>query len=236
MDQLRQDAARWGLALTERQLAQFAAYEALLLDWNRRMNLTAIREPAGIRRRHFLDALSCVTVTGSLATRRLIDVGTGAGFPGLPLKILTPSLQLTLVDSVQKKTRFLTAVVAELGLRDVTILAERAETLGQDAGHRAQYDWAVARAVAPLAVLAEYLLPLCRVGGAMLAQKGAAAANEVAEAAAAVALLGGGEATVTPIQLPLQTQRHYLVVVPKNSATPPRYPRRAGMPARRPLS
>jgi 16S rRNA (guanine(527)-N(7))-methyltransferase RsmG len=124
--------------------------------------------------RHFLDALSCAAATGPLDGQSLIDIGSGAGFPGLPLKILYPDLRLTLVDSVAKKARFLELVAAELGLREVTVIAERAEVLGQDPTHREQYDWATARAVAELRVLAELLLPLCRVGGRVLAQKGGA--------------------------------------------------------------
>ena len=236
MEQLRQDAAEWGIVLSDAQLAQFTLYEALLLEWNQRLNLTAIREPAGIRRRHFLDALSCAPITGSLDGARLIDVGTGAGFPGLPLKILFPTLALTLVDSVRKKTTFLAAVVAAMELTGVTILAERAENLGRDPAHREQYDWAVARGVAPLAVLAEYLLPLCRVGGRMLAQKGASALREVDEAGAALTILGGGTAATHAVQLPEQETPHYLVVIPKAAATPARYPRRAGFPSRRPLT
>ena len=167
------ETAVFGITLSPEQVSQFATYQSLLLDWNQRMNLTAIREPRQIQQRHFLDALTCSLATGVLNGRSLIDVGTGAGFPGLPLKILFPDLRLTLVESVVKKTRFLEAVVAELGLNDVTIVSERAEQLGQDAVHRGQYDWAVARAVAELRVLVEYLLPFCRLGGFVLAQKGA---------------------------------------------------------------
>src|SRR5690606_10249262 len=144
---------------------QFATYARLLQSWNEKLNLTAIADEEGIRVRHFLDSLSCATVTGPLDGQSLVDVGTGAGFPGLPLKILYPRLALTLVESVTKKTRFLQEVVAELGLEDVQIVDERAETVGQNRQHREQYDWAVARAVAALPVLAEYLLPLCRMGG-----------------------------------------------------------------------
>ncbi|MFZ1398536.1 MAG: 16S rRNA (guanine(527)-N(7))-methyltransferase RsmG, partial [Candidatus Promineifilaceae bacterium] len=158
-------AASLGVPLTPEQVAQFAIYQQLLLDWNARMNLTAVREPAEIRLRHFLDSLSCARVTGDLNGRSLIDVGTGAGFPGLPLKILFPHMRLTLVESVAKKGQFLQAVVDALALEQVTIVAERAELLGQMPQHRQQYDWATARAVAELRTLVEFLLPLCRVGG-----------------------------------------------------------------------
>lgn len=228
-------AVAWGLSLTPAQLDQFDRYLALLLDWNERLNLTAVRDPLGIQQRHFLDSLSCALVTGNLRGRRLIDVGTGAGFPGLPLKILYPRLRLTLVESVAKKTDFLLAAAAELGLDDVVVLAERAETLGQSTAHREQYDWAVARGVAEMRVLAEYLLPLCRVGGHMLAQKGAGAEAETAVAATAIRTLGGGAPEFRTVQLPGRETPHFLVIVPKLAATPVAYPRRVGVPGKRPL-
>ena len=235
----REEFAAWaaalGAPLLPEQLAQFAAYEALLLAWNERIALTAIREPRQIRIRHFLDALSCAAATGPLDGQRLIDVGSGAGLPGLPLKILYPGLRLTLVDSVAKKARFLELVAAELGLGGVVVIADRAETLGQDAAHREGYDWAVARAVAELPVLAELLLPLCRVGGRVLAQKGESAADELAAASPAIAALGGGAAQLIPVRLPETEATHYLVTIDKAAPTDPRYPRRVGVPAKRPL-
>jgi 16S rRNA (guanine527-N7)-methyltransferase len=228
-------AAALGMPLSPAQVAQFAAYETLLLEWNERISLTAIREPRQIRIRHFLDALSCAAATGPLDGRTLIDVGSGAGFPGLPLKILYPDLRLTLVDSVAKKARFLELVAAELGLREVTVIADRAETLGQDAAHREAYDWAAARAVAELRVLVELLLPLCRVGGAALAQKGESAAEELTAAGPAISALGGGASRLLPIQLPETPTAHYLTVIDKTAPTPARYPRRAGLPSKRPL-
>jgi 16S rRNA (guanine527-N7)-methyltransferase len=235
MEQFVRDTAVFGITLSPTQIDQFARYQSLLLGWNQRINLTAIREPDEIQRRHFLDALSCAKVTGDLNGRSLIDVGTGAGFPGLPLKILFPALRLTLVESVTKKARFLEAVVAALELSDVTIIAERVEVLGQDTAHRGQYDWAAARAVAELRVLLEYLLPLCRLGGHVLAQKGESAAEEAANAKRALAALGGSLQPLVPIQLPRREAVHYLVVVEKTAVTPAQYPRRTGIPAKRPL-
>jgi len=243
MNELAEWAHALGLSLTPSQLGQFAAYESLVLEWNERIALTAIREPRDIRLRHFLDSLSCATVTGPLDDRSLIDIGSGAGFPGLPLKILFPGLRLTLADSVAKKARFLELVVGELGLQDVTVVAERAELLGRDPAFRERYDWAAARAVADLRVLAEYLLPLCRVGGAMLAQKGEEEVTRIrdeagrtrAEIERAFEALGGGEAQISPINLPCYERTHYLVVVPKVRATDDRYPRRPGIPIKRPL-
>lgn len=228
-------AEQIGVSLSQRQLLQFAQYQALLLDWNERMNLTAVREPAEMRIRHFLDSLSCARVMGELNGLSLIDVGTGAGFPGLPLKILFPQLKLTLVESVAKKGQFLQAVVAELALDDVTVLAERAEQLGQLPQHRQQYDWVVARAVAELRVLVEYLLPLCRIGGRMLAQKGEGVKEEIANAAEAIKLLGGSTPEIGQVTLPHREQLHYFVIINKLTETPAKYPRRVGVPSKRPL-
>lgn len=230
---LAEQAAVYGFPLSETQLAQFALYQKLLIAWNERINLTAVRQPHDIQERHFLDAITCAMVTGDLNGCALIDVGTGAGFPGLPLKILFPQLQLVLADSVVKKTTFLQAVASELGLAGVQIVAERGEVLGQAAEHRERYDWVTARGVAELRVLVELLLPLARVGGHALAQKGVGVKEEVAAAAKAVQMLGGESAQIYPVQL--SDREHYLVKIAKRQLTPEAYPRRVGVPAKRPL-
>ncbi len=241
MEQLARETAVFGIHLSQYQLEQFSLYQNLLLDWNQRLNLTAIREPEQIQRRHFLDALTCSTAIAAhspmdeSAAVSMIDVGTGAGFPGLPLKILYPHMRLTLVESIAKKAHFLETAVTELGLSNVTVIAERAEVLGRDDRYREQFDWVMARAVAQMRVLAEYLLPLCRVGGHVLAQKGQNAAAEVEAAANAVRTLGGELAQLHPIKLPQRDEIHYLVVIKKTAVTPAKYPRRTGMPAKRPL-
>lgn len=224
-----------GVNLTPRQMAAFERYEQELLEWNERFNLTAIRDVEGIRTKHFLDSLSCLLVMKDPAPTRLMDVGTGAGFPGIPLKILLPNLKLTLVESVGKKAEFCRHMVEVLKLETVEVLQTRVEELGLNRSHRERYDWVVARAVAGMPVLAEYLLPLVRVGGAMLAQKGESGPAEVQTAERAFQLLGGRVRKLLKINLPGIVEDRYLVVVDKTAATPPGYPRRVGLPLKKPL-
>lgn len=235
MEQLVTEAATFGLELSARQIAQFEQYREMLQSWNRRINLTSVDDPEGIRRRHFLDSLTCATITGDLSHKHLIDIGAGAGFPGIPLKILYPRLALTLVESVTKKVNFLRAVLEALSMTDADVLDARAEEVGQMEAHRQQYDWAVARAVAPLNVLVEYLLPLCRPGGHALAMKSDSAQEEAKDAAEAIARLGGAEPQFHPVRLQGRSEASYLVTIEKIAPTPAEYPRRPGRPAKRPL-
>jgi len=228
-------AETFGIRLTQEQADQFVQYESLLLEWNQKINLTAVREPSQIQQRHFLDSLTCVKVMGNLNGRSVIDVGTGAGFPGLPLKIMFPQMQLTLVESVRKKTRFLEAIIDALQMSNVSVVVDRAEMVGKLPAYREQFDWAVARALAEMRVLVEYLLPLCKVGGKMLAQKGPNAPVELEQAQSAIQLLGGGTATMQPVELLAYEDPRYLVVIPKVGQTPEKYPRRVGIPTKRPL-
>ncbi len=224
------------LELTQRQLAAFQVYADELIRWNQEFNLTAITDREGIQIKHFLDALSILKVLppGS-GPASVIDVGTGAGFPGLPLKIARPELAVTLAEATGKKAAFCEAVVEKLGLEGVTVLKSRAEELGQDPAHREQYDWALARAVAEMPVLAEYLLPLARVGGHALAQKGENAPAETQAAAGAIGKLGGDLEQLAPVAVPGLAEQRYLVVLRKIAPTPAAYPRRAGMPSKKPL-
>jgi 16S rRNA (guanine527-N7)-methyltransferase len=205
------------------------------MEWNQKFNLTAIRDTESIRTKHFLDSFSCVLAWKANPPGRLIDVGTGAGFPGIPLKILYPSMKLTLVESVGKKAMFCQHIVSVLGLGDVEVVHKRAEDLGQNPKHRECYDWAVARAVANMNVLSEYLIPLIRIGGHMLAQKGESGPAEAQSAEKAMKLLGGKLAQLIPVNLPGVADDRYLVVVEKVAATPPKYPRKPGVPAKQPL-
>ena len=224
-----------GIRLSAAQLSTFEQYEHILLEWNMRFNLTAIRDPEEVRVKHFLDSLTCLIAMRDTPSERVIDVGTGAGFPGIPLKILYPSMRLTLVESVGKKAGFCRHLVETLKLEAVEVVVARAEEVGQMPAHRECYDWAVARAVAGLPVLAEYLLPLVRVGGAMLAQKGESGPAETNQAEKALKMLGGLVRQLIPVTLPGVAESRYLVVADKVAATPPQYPRRPGVPARKPL-
>lgn len=234
-DRLRGGASAFGLQLDERQIDQLRDYLRLLLDWNRRFNLTAIAEPAEVIDKHFLDSLSCVVALDLNGVRRMVDVGTGAGFPGLVLKIAFPHLDLLLLDSVEKRLRFLQRVTESLGLSGVETVHARAEDAGRDPRWRGRFDLATARAVARLNTLAEYCLPLVRVGGWFLAQKGPDIEAELAEARPALEKLGGGEATVQTLTLPGTDIGRSLVLVAKDQTTPRDYPRLAGTPKKHPL-
>jgi 16S rRNA (guanine527-N7)-methyltransferase len=228
--------ALFGVELNATALDQLAVYERELLAWNaERANLTAITDPDAVETRHFLDSISLLGCVEFARNARVVDVGTGAGFPGLALKIIRPDLHVTLIDSVGKKTAFLMHMVKMLRLDNVRVLTVRAEDAGQDAAHREAYDLAVARAVAYLPTLVEYLLPLCRVGGCCVAMKGESAAQEVEEAAFALETLGGRVAGMHRVVLPETDENHQLVVIEKVRPTPPSYPRPAGRPTKRPL-
>jgi 16S rRNA (guanine527-N7)-methyltransferase len=189
----------------------------------------------GIRTKHFLDSLSCVLAWKANPPNRLVDIGTGAGFPGIPLKIIYPAMHLTLVESVGKKVKFCQHMVNKLGLENTQVIQARAEELGQQPEHREKFDWAVARAVANLRVLSEYLLPLVRVGGAMLVQKGESGPAEVHAAENAIKVLGGHVRQLLPLTLPGVVEERYLILVDKIAATPPGYPRKPGIPTKKPL-
>jgi len=236
MERLKKSATElFGLNLSSRQMGQLGQYERELLEWNEKFNLTAIRDLEGIRLKHFLDSFSCTLAWKGGAPTRLIDIGTGAGFPGLVLKILYPGMRVTLVDSVGKKMEFCRHITEVLGLEQVELVTGCAEELGQNPVYRERFDWAVARAVAGLPVLAEYLLPLVRVGGGMLAQKGESGPAEAQTSEKALRILGGHLRKLEKVTLPGVVDERYLVIIDKKSATPPQYPRRVGIPAKKPL-
>jgi 16S rRNA (guanine527-N7)-methyltransferase len=234
MELLARHASTFGVTLTTQQRAAFQIYGDELVAWNEHTNLTAIADPDGVQVKHFLDSLSCLLAFPPDASPRAIDVGTGAGFPGLPIRIMRPDVRLTLLESVGKKVSFLHHIVGALEIGNVAIIHGRAEDAGQSPDHREVYDVVLARAVAELRVLAELTLPLCRVGGIVIAQKRDGDDDEIANAAQALATLGGAIHNHIPISLP-GVEARQLIVLTKLNPTPARYPRRAGMPEKRPL-
>jgi 16S rRNA (guanine527-N7)-methyltransferase len=244
---LAEGARRLGFSLTPRQLEQFQLYYETLVDWNSRINLTAITDYEGVQVKHFLDSLTVgAGLLEELAPNgqrpdappdgfRLIDIGTGAGFPGLPLKIVWPYIEVVLTDSIGKKTVFLKALVDALGLTKVEVITARAEELGQNRSHREMYDVVTARAVAALPVLCEYCLPLAKVGGWMLAPKKGDISLELRGAGVAAEILGGGKPTMHSFMLPEEDEERYVVAINKVKLTPPGYPRRVGLAKSKPL-
>lgn len=232
-----QDFAKsdFGIELTPEQLEQFDIYLNELLEWNQKFNLTAIRDIEGIQVKHFLDSLSVVRAfPEAFVPQSMIDIGTGAGFPGIPLKILFPDARLTLVESIKKKAGFCVHMVDILGLKNVVISSSRAEEIGQDPAHRGQYQLALARAVAKMPVLAEYLLPLVELGGLVVMQKSFRAHEEAEISRNAIRLMGGKLVDILPVKLPGVEER-FLVSLEKIKPTPAEFPRRVGIPSRSPI-
>ena len=228
-------AGEAGIPLTAEQIGQFSVYNEMLLDWNTRMNLTTLTAPEDVAVKHIIDSLTAYDAALFDGARTLIDVGTGAGLPGIPLAVYAPHLTVTLLDSLNKRVRFLTEVTAAMGLQNVRCIHARAEEAARTAEHRAAYDIVVSRAVARLPVLLEYTLPFVRVGGTLLALKGRAYAEEQKEARRAAEVLGGGRITARPVHLPGLDDVRAILTVTKERQTPAAYPRGGGAPPRRPL-
>jgi len=236
LDTLKREARGYGVSLSEAQLDQFERYLALLTAWSARVNLVGDVNPDVVQRRHFLESLA---LGAALRERQILrpdadvlDVGAGAGFPGVVLKIAWPALRLTLLEATAKKTAFLAELVTALALDHTDVLTGRAETLGHDPAVRGRFDLVFARAVAPLPVLLELTMPFARAGGRVVTPKGARASAELAASARALEILGG-EAFTLPLEVPGPPQT--VVVVAKRRETPPEYPRRPGTPAKAPL-
>ena len=237
MEVLFRGASELGVELTPDQLHKFEVFYKELENWNRRVNLTAITGYHEVQVKHFLDSLSVFQAipTHFAAAARIIDVGTGAGFPGVPLRIAFPNIQLALVESVGKKARFLEHLQQLLGLTGVQVYLGRAEQIGHQAEVREGFDLAVTRGVAELSVLAEYTLPLCCLGGKAVAWKHGGIQAEIGRAASSLKILGGQIERIHQVELPRLMDDRVLVLVDKIHPTPDQYPRRPGIPAKRPL-
>jgi len=238
MEKLNAGAIKLGLQLSPRQLEQFNIYYQELIDWNKRVNLTAITDYEDVQIKHFLDSLTVTLAWQQLITStdfRLIDVGTGAGIPGIPLKILFPSIKLVLLDATAKKAAFLHHIKHKLGLDNVEIVVGRAEEIAHQARYREKFDIVLSRGVAPLPTLVELTLPFCAIGGSFIGQKKGAIDLELSQADKAISLLGGNLREVKRVDLEEFTDERRLIIIDKLLPTPQQYPRRPGIPSKRPL-
>ena len=239
MRELIEGAGKLGIKFTAGQIEQFELYYQELVEWNKKINLTAITDYSGVQLKHFLDSLAVALALSTEQVGRpdfnIIDVGTGAGFPGIPLKILFPQPRLVLLESTAKKATFLQHLIRRLELENVEVLNSRAEDAAHISLYREQFALALSRGVASLPTLVELTLPLCRVGGRFIAQKKGDIDQEVNKAKKAIAVLGGKLNQIREIKLDALDDVRYLVVIDKIGATPGKYPRRSGLPKRRPI-
>ena len=234
-DYLKDSTEKYGISLSDEQLDQFDKYYQLLVEWNEKINLTAITEPREVAIKHMVDSLSCWQADLFEDGIAVIDVGTGAGFPGIPLKIYRPDIKLILLDSLNKRIKFLQTVVDELGLKDVKCIHARAEEAARNKALREKFDLVVSRAVARLPVLAEYCLPFVKTGGIFAALKGMKFAEEATDAKNALSVLGGSQPECVAIKLPYLEDKRAVIYIKKEKSTPKAYPRKAGTPDKNPL-
>ena len=222
-----------GLELSEQKIESFFKYKELVLEWNKRLNLTAICDDKEFVIKHFLDSLTVLKYLGKIKGR-LIDVGTGAGFPGIPLKIAVDNLDVSLLDSLEKRVKFLDNVINDLDLKNIHAMHSRAEDAGNDGNYRENYDFCVSRAVASLPVLCEYCLPFVKVNGLFLAMK-ALKSSEIDDSKRALEILGGKVEDVIDFTLPLTDNNRKIIMIRKFRQTPTKYPRKSGKPSKNPL-
>jgi 16S rRNA (guanine527-N7)-methyltransferase len=234
MEKLKSGAEKLGIHLTPQQIEQFETYYRDLIDWNRRINLTRITDYDEVQLKHFLDSLTAAEIC-DFKNQNVIDVGTGAGLPGIALKITFPTIKLTLLEATIKKTKFLEYIVDKLGLSDVSIIADRAETTAHNLKYREKFDVVLSRAVAALPALVELTLPFCVIGGICIFLKKGDIREEVDQATKAIEIMGGKLKEVRKIGLDVLPDNRWLVLIEKVKTTPAQYPRRPGMPGKRPL-
>lgn len=226
---------KWEIPFSSEQQEQFVTYYKMLLEKNKVMNLTAITEFDEVLDKHFLDSIALARYVDLTTSISLIDLGTGAGFPGMPLKIMFPNLKVTLADSLNKRIVFLDEVIGELGLTDIQTVHARAEDLAHNSDYRERYDYCVSRAVANLSSLSEYCLPFVRIGGTFISYKSGEIEEELAAAKKAIFLLGGQFDQVIPFQLEGTDLGRSFVLINKDKKTAKTYPRKSGMPTKKPL-
>ncbi len=232
---LKEGAQQLGIELNTEQIELFQTYLAELKSWNKKVNLTSVTTDNKIISKHFLDSISCFVSKRIRPSSKVVDLGAGAGLPGVPLKIACPPLYLTLIDSSKKKSNFLKFLVKKLNLDNTQVICQRVEEFAKESSNRESYDIVVARAVSPLPVLLEYSLPLLKLGGALVAQKGKEGERELEQGAKAASLLGGKIEKVQRVDVPFLGGERHLVIVEKQSATPWNFPRRTGVPSKKPL-
>lgn len=235
MKQLEKALNELGIQYTENMISQFEGYRNGVIEWNEKVNLTAITDPQEFVVKHFIDSVLCVGFDEYKAAKKVIDVGTGAGFPGIPLAILSQDKEFTLMDSLNKRLKIIDELSAGIGLTNVQTVHARAEELARNKAHREKYDICVSRAVANLTTLSEYCLPFIKVGGYLLAYKGPDAEAELADAKKAISILGGQVEKMEKAQLDDFGLDHRIIFIKKVKNTPAKYPRKAGTPSKEPL-
>ncbi|MEI5908396.1 16S rRNA (guanine(527)-N(7))-methyltransferase RsmG [Bacillus spongiae] len=235
VNQFQESLSEKGISLSAKQLSKFDKYFELLVEWNNKINLTAITEEKEVYLKHFFDSITASFYVDVKDELHICDVGAGAGFPSIPLKICFPQLHISIVDSLNKRITFLEHLASELQLENVSFYHDRAELFGKKPEHREKYDLVTARAVARMSVLSELCLPLVKVGGTFVAMKGAAAQDELQNGKKAIFLLGGKVRGIHSFNLPEENSERNIVVVTKESSTPKKYPRKPGTPNKSPL-